>query len=74
MEKPIVIRKTTRNQSIRIIWTDSETGVDVKFYPKGQTKSQVVVQHSKLSDSKAAARMKTFWAKVLERLRQILEG
>lgn len=67
----ITVRKATTNKSLRIVWEDG-TNVAVAFYLKGN-KSQIVAQHSKLSDSKAAARMKTFWAKALERLKEILE-
>jgi hypothetical protein len=50
-----------------------KTGLEVYFYPKGDDKSQVVVQHSKLPDAKVAAKMKTYWGKALDRLRQSLE-
>lgn len=67
----ITVRKATTNKSLRIAWEDGTT-VAVAFYPKGN-KSQVVAQHSKLSDAKAAARMKTFWAQALRRLKETLE-
>ena len=68
-----VIRKATPCKSMRITWADRKTSVDVNSYPKGSTKSQIALQHSKLPDAKAAARMKTYWAKTLDRLKEILE-
>ena len=47
----IRIRKASANKSLRVTWSDGETSLDVNFYDKGGAKSQVVVQHSKLSDS-----------------------
>jgi hypothetical protein len=46
----------------------------VDLYTKGESKSQVSLQHSKLPDAGAAARMKTFWGTALERLKAFLEG
>jgi hypothetical protein len=46
--------------------------VEIYFNAKSDQKSQVVVQHRKLRDAKAAARMKTYWGKALDRLRESL--
>jgi len=72
-EKPIVIRKATANKCLRITWADGKSSLDVSFNPKGHGKSQIVVQHGKLPDAKVAARMKTYWARALERLKESLE-
>ena len=53
-ESPIVIRKATPSKSMRITWADSKTSIYVNFYWKGNAKSQIVVQHGKLPDAKAA--------------------
>jgi hypothetical protein len=58
---------------MRVIWNDVKTSLQVSFLPKGDAKSQVVVQHSKLPNAKASATMKTYWAKALDRLRASLE-
>jgi len=71
---PLTIRKATTNKSMRITWTDGKTSVEVLFSPKGTGKSQVVVQHSKLPDAKAAAHMKTYWAGALDRLKELVES
>ncbi|MDQ3666344.1 MAG: DUF4287 domain-containing protein [Acidobacteriota bacterium] len=72
-EAELVVRKATPNKSMRVTWKDGKTSLEINFYPKGDGKSQVVVQHSKLSDAKAAAKMKTFWGQALDRLREVLE-
>ena len=73
-EDGLVVRKATSNKSMRVTWPDGKTGLEINFYSKGDDKSQVVVQHSKLPDAKAAARMKTYWSQALDRLRQSLEA
>lgn len=69
----IEIRKATTNKSMRITWSDGASSVSVNFYPKGDGKCQVAVQHGKLPDRRAAERMKAFWAERLEALRTQLE-
>jgi hypothetical protein len=39
---------------------------------KGANKSQVALQHGKLPDRAAAARMKEYWAQRLDALSQVL--
>ncbi|HYN25652.1 MAG TPA: DUF4287 domain-containing protein [Pyrinomonadaceae bacterium] len=72
-EVGLVVRKATAHKSMRVTWKDGKTSLEINFLPKGDAKSQVVVQHSKLPDAKAAAKMKTFWGKALDRLREVLE-
>jgi uncharacterized protein YndB with AHSA1/START domain len=72
-EDGLVTRKATKNKSIRLTWKDGKTSLEINFYPKDKDKSQVVVQHSKLASATAAARMKTYWSKALDRLRDQLE-
>lgn len=73
-EDGLTIRKATVNKSMRITWTDKKTSLDLNFYPKGQSKSQVVVQHTKLPNSKRAAAMKNYWGKNLDRLKEFLKA
>jgi len=72
-EDGLTISKSTANKSVRGIWKDGKTSLEINFYPKSETASQVVVQHSKLPDAKAAARMKAYWAKILDHVRDTLE-
>jgi len=69
----LTIRKSTANKSLRITWEDRETSVAAAFLPKDKEKCQVVAQHSKLPNAKAAAKMKKFWADALDRLKALLE-
>jgi uncharacterized protein YndB with AHSA1/START domain len=71
-EKGLAVRKATANKSMRVTWNDVKTSLEINFYPKGDDKSQVVVQHSKLPNAKAASTMKTYWGKALDRLRDSL--
>ena len=66
------IRKATPGKYLRITWVDKKTNVDVGFNPKGKDKTQVAVQHDKLPDAKAVARMKSFWRKALASLQETL--
>lgn len=72
-EKSITIRRSTENKSVRITWSDGKTSLEVRLYPKGERKCQVTAQHSKLSDATAAEKMKNYWAKALDQLKQMIE-
>ena len=71
-DAPLTIRKATENKTLRITW-DDETSVDVSFYPKGEHKTQVTVQHSKLADVSAAEQMKAYWAEKLAGLQEAMK-
>jgi hypothetical protein len=58
---------------LRITWEDGNTSLAVAFLAKGAEKSQVVAQHSKLPDAKAAAQMKKYWSTALDRLKELLK-
>lgn len=73
-DNSLVIRKATEAKSLRITWIDGRTSLEVFFIAKGEGKSQVTVQHSKLPDAAEAERMKAYWAEALERLKDLLEG
>ncbi len=67
------VRKATANKSLRITWEDEKTSVAVAFLPKGAGKCQVAAQHGKLSNASTAAKMKSFWAQALDRLKELIE-
>lgn len=69
----LVVRKVTPSKSMRITWVDGKTSVEANFSSKGQRKSLVTVQHNKLADAKAAARMKAYWGDQLDCLKAVLE-
>ena len=62
------IRTARPNKSLRITWVDGATSVDVAFYSKGPSKSQVVVQHSKLADRDDVEAKRTYWKAAFVRL------
>ena len=72
-EKGPSITKATDNKSVRVLWSDKETRLSVDFYAKGDSKSQVVVQHLKLPNVEKAAEMKEYWSETLDELKSILE-
>lgn len=69
----LTIRKATPGKSLRISWGDG-TNVDVGLLAKGDSKSQIAVEHAKLPDAEAVGRAKEYWKRALDRLREILEA
>lgn len=67
LKEKFTLRKATRNKCLRITWVD-QTNVDVYFWAKSKTKTQVVVQCEKLPRSKDVAAKKAFWGPRLEKL------
>lgn len=67
------VRKATRDKSMRITWVDGTTHVDVHFYGKGDTKSQVTVQHRKLMAASDVDVKRAYWAEQLGRLKALLQ-
>ncbi|MBE3037858.1 MAG: DUF4287 domain-containing protein [Chloroflexi bacterium] len=68
------IRRQTQNKSLRAVWVDGQTNLDVDFYVKGPARTQVTVQHSRLEDAQQAEAMKIYWAAALNRLDEFLKG
>lgn len=71
---PVTIRKATTNKSLRIIWNDGKTSLEVNFYAKGPEKSLVSVQHSKLMSPRECEEKKKFWKSALTSLAESLGG
>lgn len=67
------ITVSTEEKSLRALWNDGTTRISVNFYPKAPDKSQVSVQHLKLSDGRSAGLKKLFWAEKLDNLRRLLK-
>ena len=67
----LTVRTATRGKSMRITWPD-RTSVVVGFDARGAAKSQVAIQHGKLADRAAAARMKEYWDERLTALGGVL--
>lgn len=66
---PLTVRKATPHKSLRLDWEGGESKVDVELTVKGDAKSQVAVQHTRLPDAEAAAAMKAYWADALDRMK-----
>ena len=74
LEDPaITITKSTKDKSIRGKWIDKKTNIEFQFYPKDNSKTQLVVQQSKIKTVKEAEKMKTYWGKQLKNLKKYLE-
>ncbi len=67
---PLTIRKATPQRSLRITWSDNTTTVTVNFHSKLSDRCTMVVQHGRLPNARAAARMKVYWSKAFESLQQ----
>lgn len=67
------VRKATAPKSMRITWNDG-SDLQVLFYPKGDGKSQVTVDHRKLPDAPRVQAMRAFWKERLDTLKTQLEG
>jgi len=73
-EDGLKVRTAIVNKSLRVTWKDGKSSLEISFLKKADDKSQVVVQHSKLASATSAAKMKSYWASALDRLRKQLEG
>jgi hypothetical protein len=65
------VRTTVAQKSLRVTWEDG-TSVEFYFVPKGRHKSQVAIQHRKLTTRAQAAKAKTYWGERLDRLATLL--
>ena len=69
----ITITKSTKDKSIRGKWIDKKANIEFQFYPKGDGKTQLVVQQSKIKTAKEAETMKIYWRKQLNNLKKYLD-
>lgn len=67
------ITKFIKNKSIRGKWIDDKKTIEFQFYPKEKAKTQLVVQHSKISSEKDAEKLKKYWERNLNLLTKYLE-
>jgi hypothetical protein len=68
----LTVRTTKPEKSMRVRWEDG-TPVDIYFLPRGETKSQVAIQHRKLTSKADADRMRAFWAERLNALAAMMK-
>ena len=72
---PLTVRKDTPLKSIRAVWDDGPEGattVNVNYYERGEDRSQITVQHSKLSDAAEVEARREYWKAAFERLDNLL--
>jgi len=55
-------------------YAGTPTGLEINFYAKDASRCRVTIQHNGLRTEKDAARMKAFWSKAADRLRDRVEG
>ena len=67
------LRKAIPCKSLRITWKDGHTHVDVHLWPRGEGRTLLQLEHSKLESLEEVHRFKAFWDVALERLREMLE-
>jgi hypothetical protein len=72
-EAKIEITSATPGKYVRAKWNGG-TRLSVGFYSKGSGKTQVAVDHEKLTNSKECARMKSYWFAALNRLESLLSS
>jgi uncharacterized protein YndB with AHSA1/START domain len=68
----LAIRTAIADKALRASWKNGKSRIVVGFYPKGQTRCQLVVQHAKLGDSLEASRMRKYWSEALDNLKNVL--
>lgn len=69
----IRVRTATPPRSFRADWEEDGTRIVVGFVAKGDDRTQVAVQHTRIANAEAAARIKTYWRERLTVLKQLLE-
>jgi hypothetical protein len=70
-EPGVKVRKATRPKSMRLGWPDGGI-VAVGFFPKGESKSYVAVEHTKLPDPATGERIKQEWSDRFDALGEVL--
>lgn len=65
----LVVSTARPEKTVRGTW-DELSRIEIRFYPKGAAKTQMVIDHMKLSSSANVVKMKAFWSENLERLRE----
>lgn len=71
LPEKVEVRGATANKRMRIRMAD-DTVVEINFTAKGDAKSAVAVQHTKLPDKAAAEKVKVWWAQRFDALSNLL--
>ena len=70
---PMNITSMNKNKSVRAAWDGPLSNLDVRFYAKGRSRSQVSVERTRMKSPAEVRRMKSFWSDRLDKLRSMLE-
>jgi hypothetical protein len=70
---PLVVRKWTDQKYLRCVWSDGDSRVNVNFYPKGESKAAVSIDHERITNLEQAHAAKAYWREALNRLQGYLE-
>ena len=68
------LRGATPPKVIRFDWPADGSRVTLYLVPKGETRSQLAIEHAKLADGEAVVATKAFWKERLGALAALLEG
>lgn len=71
-EQGIEVTRSKANKSLRMLWSDGRTRVDVSFTPKGEDRTQVSVQHTQLESAEDVAKSRNNWKEAFARLQETL--
>jgi uncharacterized protein YndB with AHSA1/START domain len=72
-DKNVKFRSATKPKYLRLDWQGNSV-IAVGFLPKGESKSSVAVQHTKLPDRETAERLKKHWSEQLDNLSAMLKA
>jgi hypothetical protein len=70
----LAVRTVRPGKSLTGAWEDGTTRLTIAFVPKGESKSQVALEHGRIRSAAHADEMKTFWRERLGGLKKMLEG
>jgi hypothetical protein len=73
-DAPMHERTATKPKSARFDWGDGRSRVKVTFLAKGDAKSTVALEHSRLGDAEERDRLKAWWRERLIALGSGIEG
>jgi hypothetical protein len=68
----LIVSTARPEKAVRGGW-NGESRLEIRFYPKGAAKTQVVIDHMKLASSSDVEKMKAYWSESLEKLREFAE-
>lgn len=70
----LTVTTATENKSFRAKWNADDSRISADFYVKGDNKSSVALQHSRLPDLDAVNEKKVFWKESIERMKAMAES